>query len=299
MSTASSALFVFIATFGATLATSTAWAQVEGKANDINHFISAGAGIAHPSVQGAIGSNPAGQIYYNGILLNYGLATDDSGSGDIGLGGLIVAGNGFFGATLGVSEFEPYQYNNKDGKLGRTVDRGTLFQAGWAGYIPASRFSFGASISAPIQGGRIVALGGSNTVNQPVSEYKNGVGLNFGMIFDPRGPSRLGITAYQLADHFDTLGFGYAHDFLPSLTFVFDGTYTRSSKSLNFIPALAFAHPLFQASVGYGFAGLGDGWSWGREGINAGVGFSFLKSLTFSASVFQVQKVNINITARM
>ncbi len=291
------ALLAFV--IAAVTSTSSAWAQVDGKSNDINHFISAGAGIAHPSVQGAIGSNPAGQIYYSGMLLNYGIATDDSGSGNIGLSGLLIGGNGFFGATLGVSEYEPYQYNGKDGKLGNTVDRGTLFQAGWAGYIPQSRFSFGMSISAPIQGGRVAAYGNNTTAIQPLSEYKNGVGLNFGMIFDPRGPSRIGVTAYQLADKFDTLGFGFAHDFLPSLTFVLDGTYTRSSKSLNFVPAIAFAHQLVQASIGYGFAGLGDGWSWGREGINASIGFSFLKSLTFSASLYQVQKVNIGITARM
>lgn len=293
-------MFQFAVLTATVFGTVPALAQTQGKANDINHFISAGAGIAHPSVTGAVGSNPAGQIYYSGLLLNYGVAIDDSNSGRIGQSGRIIGGNGFFGATIGLSDYESFQYNNKNGILGSTVERGTLFEAGWAGFIPASRFSFGASISKPIQGGRIVPNGNTSESFSPSSTYKeNGLGVNLGIIFDPRGPSRLGLTAYQVADQFDTMGFGFAHDFTPNVTVVFDGTYTRGSKSLNFIPALAFAHPSFQASLGYGFAGMGDGWAWGREGVNAGVGFSFLKSMTFDASYHQTQRFSVGVTARM
>lgn len=278
---------------------SSAWAQgVRAVAGgNYSHTLMAGAGIAHPSGTTAIGTNPAGLIYNHGMRLSHGSAIDDSRSGVIGQQGLVIGGNGFFGAALGISDYENSAAAPSGGP---TVGAGTVFQGAWAGHIQKSRFAFGMSLVAPITGSRVVPSGGSTTSVQPQTTFKNnGVGINAGVIFDPMGSTRFGFTAYQVSDGFENFGLGFAHDLLDNVTFVVDVAYTKSSKSMDVIPGLNFSTQYFSISGSYGSKLMGDGWAFARDGFSGGIGFTMLKELSITATYHQVQAFMLGLTAQM
>ncbi|MBL7716126.1 MAG: hypothetical protein JNL01_11735 [Bdellovibrionales bacterium] len=278
---------------------SSAWAQgVRAVAGgNYSHTLMTGLGVAHPSATTAIGTNPAGLIYNNGMRLSHTSAIDDTRSGVIGQQGLLVGGNGFFGAALGISDYE----NLAADKSGfPSVGVGTLAQAGWAGHIQKSRFAFGMSIVAPLTGSRMIVNSGSSTVNQPLPSYSDrGASVNAGVIFDPMGSTRFGFTAYQFGDKFESFGLGFAHDMLDNFTFVVDISYSKASKTAEVVPGINFSTPYFSLAAAYGSKFMGEGWGYARDGFSGGIGFTMLKELSITASYHQVQAFTLGLTAQM
>lgn len=267
------------------------------KGGNYSHTLMAGGGIAHPSATTAIGTNPAGLIYNTGMRLSHGSAIDDSRSGTIGQQGLLLGGNSFFGAAVGISD---YQNTAADPNGFSTVGSGTLFQGGWAGHIQKSRLAFGMSLVAPITGGRIVQNSGSSTANQPAPSFTNqGAAVNAGVIFDPFGSTRFGFSLLGMSGGIETIGFGLAFDIVDNVSLVGDLIYSKSSKSMDVIPGLNFSTQYFSLSANYGSRMMGDGWTYGREGFGGGIGFTAMKELSVTVQYHQIQKFMVELTAQM
>ena len=171
------------------------WA--EDSALEMGHLLSIGAGISSPSLNSALGENPAGLTYNEQTRLLLDGATTNSNSNSIGLGASLL-GDGNVGAGFGVETF-----NGQGDNAGQI----TLANIGVAAEIPSLNVSFGMTGTYTLRNNVQTIGTGSSSGNG----YENhAFDADMGVIYNPKGDVRMGATLFQIFDGVDALGVGVA-----------------------------------------------------------------------------------------
>lgn len=223
--------------------------------DELNHLLSVGGGIASPSVTSALGENPAGLMYNTRTKVQAATATGSESLNPVGFGGLLFGGNGFVGGGIGLQGF-----NNQTEGGGQIL----LLNWGLAAEFTSLNMAFGFTGTRTLHRSGVVMGTGSGTTWC----------VDTGVIINPHGSSRYGLTLFQILDSVDAIGAGWAIDASSWSTFALDGTYSPDSKSAVVKPGLSLQFDGFQMSSGYGFRAVGDSGSWIRQGLSLGVGFN-------------------------
>jgi hypothetical protein len=236
-----------------------------GSVREENHILSVGGGIASPSVTSALGENPAGLSNNQTSKILGQMAAGNDELNPLGYGGGFFFGNGSVGGGVALQGFN----NNTNGSTGSIL----LLNWGLAADIPGLNIAWGFT--------------GTRTIRKSGEVRGTGSGTTWcvdtGIIFNPKGDSRVGFTLFQVLDDIDAVGAGWAYDLSAWATFALDATYTTTAKTTVAKPALSIQLPGFQISSGYGVRVQGDNWSWIRQGLSLGVGVPLGRTLGFQA----------------
>lgn len=221
---------------------------------EIAHVLSIGAGISSPSVTSALVENPAGLVYNQQTKFLGETAATNASLNPIGLGGLFFLGNGFVGGGLGVQTFSGQ--GNNAGNI-------SIFNFGIAAKATGLNVSIGAT------GSYVISQSGNATA------YANGTTLdsNIGMIFNPDGDVRFGVTAFDVLNGVDALGAGIAASASDWATFSLDGSMdAKSGNGKTIKPAMGIHLMDFQFTLGYGLGLDNLDTNWIRRGTAFGMG---------------------------
>jgi len=220
---------------------------------EMGHVLSVGAGISSPSVTSALGENPAGLMYNQQPKFLGEAALTQNSLNNLGLGGLFYLGNGFVGGGLGIETFNGQ--GNNAGNL-------TLLNFGIGAEIQAINLSFGAT--------------GTYTLSQNGTTNGAGSGSiwtgNVGLLYNPNGPFRIGVTGFHLASTTRAIGAGIAADASTWATFALDGTINIDGTGPVIKPAMGIHLNDFQCTLGYGLVLDSSAMNWIRQGGSLGVG---------------------------
>jgi hypothetical protein len=241
-----------------------------GGSGEQDRMITVGGGVSSPSVTSALQENPAGLTSNQSGKLLFEGATANDQFNPIGYGGGFFTGNGSVGAGITLQNFN----NLANGGAGSL----TLLSWGLAADIPNIDMAWGFTGSYTLsQSGNVSGPGTSGAW-----------GVNTGVIFNPHGSSRVGITAYQLQNGVDAVGAGYSLDASPWATLAVDGTYDLGSKTTVIKPALGLHISGFQIASGYGVRAQGSGSSWIPQGWSLGLGVPVGPNFSIQASYNQL-----------
>lgn len=228
------------------------------------HALSLAAGIASPAMVTSLSENPAGLHYNSSTKFQVSLATHSSAFNPFGLDGHFFTGNGWVGAGIGVATYNQF--------------------VSGSGSLALLDFGLGAEISAL---NMAVGIAGQYTLGSAGNVWGTNGGTtwggNIGLLFNPRGPLRIGITGYQVLAGLHAIGAGVAYELNPWADFAVDGTLNPSSSALALKPELGIHLSNFQMNVGYGFQIVGSSWTWLRTGLSFAVGFHLNYNLMLQA----------------
>jgi hypothetical protein len=243
-----------------------------------DHLLSVGGGIASPSVTSALGENPAGLSNNRSFKLLGAAAAGNNKLNPLGYGGGIFFGNGSVGGGVALQGFN----NNTDGASGNVL----LLNWGLAADITGLNIAWGFT--------------GTHTISRSGTVRGTGSGttwcIDTGLIFNPKGDSRVGVTLFQVLDEVDAIGLGWAYDLSPWATFALDGSYTTSAKTTIAKPSLYIRLPGFHISSGYGVRVQGTEWSWIRQGLSLGIGIPVNHSFTIQGYYNQLAEYYGGVT---
>lgn len=247
---------------------------------EMNHTLSVGAGIASPSVTSSLFENPAGLSYnLQTKFLAEGGSTNNNFN-PIGLGGLFFLGNGFVGGGIGVQTFN-----------GQGDNAGLLTQLdfGIAAEISSMNISFGATGSYLIQ----------RSGFPQGAWYNSNWSSDVGLIYNPRGEVRLGVTAFNVINGVDAIALGIAGDASSWATFVLDGSMnprTATGKVLK--PAMGIHLMDFQFTLGYGLPLDNGSDNWIRRYSSFGLGIRLSYNWHFQAYYNQLALYYLGLTVK-
>ena len=225
-----------------------------GSNDEATHLLSIGGGVSSPSMtSGLIGENPAGFMYNNQTRFLGELGWTNSQLSPLGAGGLMFFGNGQVGGGLGVQNFTGQ---------GDTAGDLTLLVFGIGSEIPNLNIAFGATGSYVLS---------NNGVNNGMGSGGNW-NTDLGILFNPRGDIRGGITAYEVIGGVQAIGAGIAADANSYATFSLDGTSSTLGHSKVLKPALGLHMSDFQIAFGYGIHLDDYGDNWIRRGTSLALG---------------------------
>lgn len=235
--------------------------------------ISQGA-ISSPGETTALEENPAGLTINQGPVAQGAIFSGNKEFDPIGYGGSLLIGNGTVGAGVGISHL------NGGGAL---MSSGDALRLRWgvAADIKPLNFALG--------------VAGSHTL-------KSGAGdpyFDVGVILNPGGQQRIGITAFGLNSGVESIGGGFAYDVASSATITLDGTYTPDTRTLVAKPTLAISVEKIRVSAGYGFRASGSSESWLRRDFAAGLGYEFNHQVSLEAYYNQMAKYFIGLTFKL
>ncbi len=186
------------------------------------HYLPVGAGVSTPSVLDGLRDNAAIQHAHHRVKVQLMGLTNTTTFNPTTAGAHLMLGTGFLGGQLGFETALP-------GWTSPSIRAGLGFN------IVPIRLAIGTSCSATLANG--------------ISVSCNQVGL----LFNPRGPIRVGAQITALAYPLPT-GFGIAADLGSILTAAVDGSTTFGpNMGLNLVPGLGFRIAFIQFSAGYGF----------------------------------------------
>jgi hypothetical protein len=243
---------------------------------ETGHILSTGAGISSPSVTSALGENPAGLVYNHQTKFLGALSGGNSSFNPLGVGGLFFLGNGFVGGGLGIQNYD--SQGNGAGSM-------RYFQYGMAAFVQGINIAFGASGSYTLLDG-----GGSGG---------NHWGLDLGMIYNPKGDVRLGVTAFNAIDGINAIGVGVAADVSTYATFALDASTTPQGSGRTLKPAMGIHLMDIQLNLGHGIAIDNDASSWIRRGTSFGLGFRLSPAIHLQAYYNQIAQYYAALTIRM
>jgi hypothetical protein len=247
-----------------------AWSAAAGAAGAPDSSLTLGAGIAAPSVASAFFENPSGLAHATGARL---LGAADTDSTDpLGVVGLLLQGTGSVGAALGLQNFTG---------IGRTGGTSTMVDWGLAAELPGSRLALGTA-------GNLSTSGGSS-----FSDIALGASIN------PRGPVRLGVSAFDITSSTWILGAGIADDISPEFSVALDGESDSSWHGLTIKPGMAVRIDKVQLSVGWGLELDDSGRRRIPSGGTIGLGLELSQSLVLQGYYNQFAKYYAGFTARL
>ncbi len=221
------------------------------------HLLSVGAGISSPSLTSSLGQNPAGLFFIQQTKLLGAIGFTNSNFNPVGFGGLVFLGNGSVGGGLGIQTF-----NGVGNNAGSIV----LLDFGLAAEIPSLNLSIGATGS--------YLSGSSGTVLAPGGAY-GPLGLDLGILYNPRGDVHFGLTTFQVQAGIEAIAAGLSAEATQWATFAVDGAIDpKGWGGTTLKPAMGIHLSDFQISFGYGFA-LDNAAipNWIRRGGSLAVGF--------------------------
>jgi hypothetical protein len=229
------------------------------------HLMSIGSGISAPALTSSTFGNPSGLVYNNTTKLVGSLATGFGNESILGNSFRLVTGNAFVGGALGIET-----YNN-------TADEGgslTYVNFGLGTYVEAINLAFGISGNY-----RLAARG---TVPGPYAE-KTWAG-NIGLLYNPFGAFRAGLTLFGANRDLEAMGAGVALSLNKYSVISFDAATTKQGNGLVVKPALGINASPFQLTYGYGVQIDKDNYNPAiTAGNTIGLGFVFTPSLRLEA----------------
>lgn len=210
-------------------------------------------GIAAPAFSTATWQNPAGLIYNERLKLLFAGASSTSSFSSVGLGGSLLMGNGLVGGAIGFQTF------NDQVSGGNSLG---LLNVGLAAYVPKFDLALGFTGAYRLFGNSYAGHWGSGTW-----------GLDFGLLFSPRGTFRVGITAYDLLSSTRALGAGVGFELSPWALLAVDATTLTSLRGIAIKPALTINLYDFNLTAGYGLGIETSSTPWTPLGASFGLAF--------------------------
>lgn len=225
--------------------------------NDLErHFtLSTAYGVAAPAFSTAAFQNPAGLVYNERFKVQFSGATTSTTFSNVGVGGALLAGNGFVGGSVG---FQTYN----DQVAGSTALG--LLTVGLGATITRLDASIGFSGAY-----RLFGNSGAGHWGSASSPW----GLDLGLLFSPRGLFRVGVTAYDLLSTTRALGVGVAWELSPWALLAVDLTSLTNLRGIALKPALTINLYDFNLTAGYGIPLETSFSTWTPTGASFGVGF--------------------------
>jgi hypothetical protein len=276
--------YIFGAFLGATILGSTNLFAYESdrynrRTSEDDRYLSVAGGISTPSITSALGQNPAGLIFNNQAKVLVDVASGNDNFNPLGYGGGFFTGNGSVGGGIALQGYNS-QYDHSAGNL-------LLLNWGLAAEFTDLNLAWGFTGTYTI----------ANTgVGQGAGTSGGAWGLDTGIIFNPHGTSRFGLTAFQVVGGVDAWGAGYSYDPSPWATFTVDGIYAVYSKTSILKPGLSIHVSGFCLTSAYGYKFDGAGWGWMSEGLSVGVGFPIGYKWAVQGYYNQISKYFIGIT---
>ncbi len=223
---------------------------------EVNHSLSIGGGISSPSITSALVENPAGLGHNRRFNLLASAVSDDDDHDHVGLGGHLYLGNGSIGAGLGLQNYSTTG--------GRTDHK--IFNYGAGLIVDPLDIAIGAAAAT--------RLGDSSTA---------AFSTNVGALFNPRGTTRLGFTAFDINHQFNQWGAGIASDIDPAATFAVDFSTNKGRRAKTIKPSLGIHLADLQLVAGYGIKLDDDAGSWIRRGSSFGIGLKLTRNALLQA----------------
>lgn len=255
------------------LTPSSAWAYGRGIEDfETPHNLSYGAGFASPSQTNALFENPAGLMYNQAFKI---LAQGVTNSSDFSVPGAslgLFMGNAFVGGALTFDFAAPI--------VGGTM--GTL-NAGIGTLISPLNLAFGVSASYAIW----------NVTGRSTNLANNAIwGINSGLLYNPQGEWRIGLTGNQLGTGNECVGLGFAWDPGDWATLALDASKFVRGDGIALKPGLGLHFYNFQMTMGWGIPLQVGAYSM-RTGPELGIGVRFSYNVHLQAyynhlSLYQV-----------
>lgn len=185
-----------------------------------NHYLYIGSGVAHPSMVGLSGGNPAGLTYNarSKLLGDVGLSTLAGTKNPTYFGGGFFAGNGKIGGGVAMTETPA----NGGSTSSNSINAGLGFELG--------------SLNTSV--GILCAIASSSLSCSKL-----------GLLYDSKRSFRLGGTVITGA--YPVVTGGFAYDFNKNATFVTDVTENFSSKVTTIAPGIGFYFSNLQFMASY------------------------------------------------
>ena len=232
---------------------------------EATHLISAGAGIASPSLTSALTENPAGLSYNQGFrLLGAGSTQNsDPGISQLGLGAYF--GNGTLGGAIQLDS------DMSSGASGQSFSNRSNLSLGFAADVKSLNTSLGLSCGA--------ALGSSFSLSCS----------DFGAIYNPTGTTRVGVELITSGTP-TLIGAGIATDASKDVTLALDAGADWNGNGLGLKPGVVVRASSLQLAAGYGFSLDNGATSFITKDISVGLGLDAGKSFHVQAYYNQLAK---------
>jgi hypothetical protein len=154
----------------------------------------------------------------------------------------------------------------------------------------------GLNLAFGVTGAYFLSQNGGVT-SQPGNEKNSGV--NIGAIFNPRGSTRVGVTAFQVLNNVDAVGVGIAADASSWATFALDGAANTKMNGKVIKPGMEIHLMDFQFAVGYGISLDSYSSAWIPDNTSFGVGIRFSSTIHLQAYYNQLALYYLGLTVKM
>lgn len=229
-------------------------------------------GIASPGGHSAIFTNPAGFVYLTGFSINLGAGSVNNDFSSPTVEGDLYYGKPGFG--LGFGTFGGLHSSDPE-----FAHYGTGF------YFNSLKTAIGVNGISSMS-----PLGSSNV-------------FNVGVLINPAGRGRVGLTVRDVGGGIAELGAGVAYDIAHGLTILSDATMTKQFTQIAIKPGIEISGAMAALTVSYGLS-LNNGNSGDSSGFNseeltqnlsAGVSFHLGQTLQLKAYYQQLNKYDVSV----
>jgi hypothetical protein len=221
-------------------------APAYAKGNITSHELAVGGGYSSPTANTNPGENPAGLVYGQGNRLQGTVSSEMSDFSPLDFGGNLFFGNGSAGGRLGATR----------------LTNDTEFNLGLAAMVKSLKLAFGVS---------------ATWLKDP------GADLDLGVLFNPMGGLRAGVTALSvLGGGIDGYAGGVATDLSSNASFAIDASVDSSFKGLRLKPGFGISLSEIQLTANYGLKIDDTNPSSLRDGFGMGVAFDIGRKLQAS-----------------
>jgi hypothetical protein len=245
----------------------------------LRHNLSIAGGIAHPSESLAISQNPAGLIYPAKLKTHFSMEQGRD-QGPVGFGGGLLLGTETVGGGIYLRD-----YNTDPASVSKIylfdVGLGVLFE--------------------PLNAA--IGIGASKTLGRrdPMTDLNSCSNwcIDAGILFNPRGPTRIATNVIQISDSNYLLGGGVARDVSEQLSFVLDAQVDTQKATMVFKPGLGIFIDGIQLTGSYGFRAWGSQEAGIRQGWSAGVSTNVLKDVIIEVYLNQFTYYYFGVTLNL
>ncbi len=240
------------------------------------HALSYGAGVASPSTTTSITENPAGLVFNQEFKILLEGVTNTYVFDTVGAGGTLYMGNGFVGGGLGLNTFS----NTATAPFTQGI-----LNAGIGVLISPINLSIGTSFHYAIWN-----TTGAGTFWGTNANW----GLTAGLMLNPNGPFRAGLTAYQIGTGAEYVGLGVAADPSDWANITVDATQYIRGAGMVLKPGIGIHLFNFQMGLGYGIplivGGMGT-----STGPQIGIGGRFGQNFRVEAYYNQLALISLRL----
>lgn len=238
--------------------------------SDKLRIVSVGGAVSTPSETPVNGENPAGLVFNNGPKVTASIETHPKK-----IYGLLGNSYGFFtGNHLVGGKIGARTYSNSSDSSGAI----SYFDFGLATYSEYMNIAFG------LDG--YYRFRKQGTI--PIAQEEKSWATNLGMIINPMGVFRLGLTGYGIGQGIEAVGAGVSGDVNQYSTMGVDVSTAGNGGALTVKPSIAIIASPFMITYGYGVRFGDENASAGiPKGNTLGLGFQLSQSLRIQGSYNQ------------